>query len=190
MGKIIRRIKGLFGPKRTVIYRKKTTQLGDVNSKLSNSMCLKHVVYNNSFELSAEDLIAIKLIFKQRTKKILRWLDRPNYSLFAIKLNGVMAHFCLVGVCKKGDFFGIADKDDLIIMNCNTLEKYRRKGLYKMNLGYIYSNWKVSKWAYLNTQPENIFSQKGIEAAGFERIGVYKYFQIARFNIHVRKCGD
>ncbi len=191
MAKMIRTIKGLFGPKRTVIYRKKTTQLAEVNSKLSNSMCLEHVVYNNCFELSAEDLVNIELIVsKEGSKKILKWLDRPNYKLFAIKLNGEMAHFCLVVICKKSDFFGMARKNDLIIMTCNTLEKYRRKGLYKANLQYICSNWQFSKWAYVNIRPENVFSQKGIEAVGFERMGVYKYFQIARFNIHVRKCGD
>ena len=190
MLKTIGRIKKLFGSKIIVLYRKETGVHDKVNSNLPNTDFIKHVIYNNSFELSAEDLIAIKSIFKKRSKKILRWLDRPHYRLFAIKLNGVMAHFCLVSVCKKGDFFGMAHKEDLIIMNCNTLEKYRKKGLYKMNLGYICSNWKVSKWAYLNTHPENVFSQKGIEAAGFERMGVYKYFQITRFNIHVRKCGD
>ncbi|MCK4795648.1 MAG: hypothetical protein KAV87_68600 [Desulfobacteraceae bacterium] len=190
MLKMIGRIKKLFGSKKIVIYRKETGVHDKVNSNLPNTDSIKHVIYNNSFELSAEDLIAIKSIFKKSSKKILRRLDRPNYRLFAIKLNGVMAHFCLVVICREGDFFGMAHKDDLIIMNCNTLEKYRRKGLYKANLQYICSNWQFSKWAYINTRPENIFSQKGVESAGFERMGVYKYFQIARFNIHVRKCGD
>lgn len=191
IAKMIRRIKSLFGPRRTVIYRKKTTPLAEVNSKLSNSTCLEHVVYNNSFELSVEDLINIELIVsKEGSKRILRWLDRPNYKLFAIKLNGEIAHFCLVIICREGGFFGMAHKDDLMIMTCNTLKKHRRKGLYKANLRYICSNWQFSKWAYVNTRLKNVFSQKGTEAVGFERMGVYKYFQIARFNIHVRKCGD
>lgn len=187
---MVRRIKNSVGSRKTVIFRKKTGILTEINSKLSDGSSIEHVVYNSPFELSAEDLIAIKSIVKGEDKKILEWLNRPNYRLFAIKLKGEISHFCLVITCKKGDSFGMADKDDLMIMTCNTLEKHRRKGLYKINLEYICSNWKVSKWAYINTRVENIPSQKGVEATGFERIGVYKCFSIGRFNIHVRKCGD
>jgi len=107
IAKMIRRIKSLFGPKKTIIYRKKTGTLAGVNSKLSNGTSVEHVVYNNSFELSAEHLINIELIVsKEGSKRILRWLDRPNYRLFAIKLNRLMAHFCLVSVCKKWAYAG------------------------------------------------------------------------------------
>ena len=189
--KIIRRIKALFGSRKTIIYRKKTGLLAEVNSKPSNSTSIEHVVYSNCFELSAEDLVSIELIVsKEGAKKILKWLKRPNYRLFAVKLNGEMVHFCLVIICKKGDFFRMAHKDDLVITSCNTLEKHRRKGLYKVNLRYICSNWESSKWAYINTRPENIFSQKGVEVVGFEKMGVYKYFQIVRFKICVKKCSN
>jgi transposase len=187
---MIKRIKNSVGSRKMVISRKKTGIPTEINSMLSDGSSLEHVVYNNSFELSAADLIAIKSIVKEEDKKILKWLNRPNYRLFAIKLNGEMVHFCLVIICKRGDSFRMADKDDLMIMTCHTLEKHRRKGLYKANLEYICSNWKVSKWAYIHTRVENIPSQKGIEAAGFERMGMYKCFRIGRFNLYAKKYGD
>lgn len=189
--KIIRRIKALFGSRKTIIYRKKTGLLDEVNSKLPNSTSIEHVVYDNCFELSAKDLVSIELILpKEGAKKILKRLKRPNYRLFAIKLNGEIAHFCMVIICKKGDFFRMADNDDLMLSFGNTSKKYRRKGLFKANLRYICSNWKPSKWAYGNIRPENIPSQKGVEAVGFEKMGVYKYFQIVRFKICVKKCSN
>jgi len=188
---MLKRIKNSIGLRKMVIFRKKTGIYTEIKSKLPDNSSIEHVAYNNSSDVPAEDLIGIKsLLSEEGFKKILRWWDRPNYKLFATKLNGEIVHFGLVIICKKGDSLGMADEGDLMIMTCHTSEKHRRKGLYRVNLGYICSNWKLSKWAYINTRVENIPSQKGIEAAGFERMGVYKYFSIGRCNVHIRKCGD
>ncbi|MFZ0034822.1 MAG: hypothetical protein WAK60_07535, partial [Sedimentisphaerales bacterium] len=111
---MIKRIKNSIGSRKTVIFRKKTGTPTEINSRLADGSSIEHFVYNSSFELSAADLIAIKSIAKGGDKKILKWLNRPNYRLFAIKLNGEMVHFCLVIICKRGDSFGMADKDDLV----------------------------------------------------------------------------
>jgi hypothetical protein len=187
---MLKKIKNLIGSRKMVIFRKKTGIPTEISSMLSDGSSIEHVVYNDSFELSAEDLVAIKSIVKEGYKSILKWLNKPNCRLFAIKLKGEMVHFCLVVICKKGDSFGMADKDDLLLASGNTLEKHRRKGLFKTNMEYICSNWKASKWVYGHTRVENIPSQKGLEVAGFERMGMYKCFHIGRFNIHVKKCGD
>lgn len=188
---MLRRIKSSIGWRRAIVFRKKTGIYTEIKSKLPDNSSIEHMAYNNSSEIPVEDLNGIKsLLSEEGFKKILRWWDRPNYKLFSIKLNGEIAHFGLVIICKKGDSLRMANEDDLMIMTCHTLEKHRRKGLYRVNLGYICSNWKPSKWAYIQTRVENIPSQKGVEAAGFERIGVYKYFRIGRFNVHIRKCGD
>jgi hypothetical protein len=188
--KMLRRIKNSVGWRKRVIFRKKTGTSTKVSSRLADGNYIEHVVYNSPFQLSARDLIGIKSIVREADKRILKWLKRPNCRMFAIKLNGEIAHFCLVTICKKSDPFKVASKDDISIGPCNTPEKHRRKGLYKANLEYICSNWKASKWAYVYTRVENIPSQKGIAAAGFERMGVYKFFSIGRFNVHIRKCSD
>ena len=188
--KMLRRIKGSVGWRKLVIFRKKTGTSTKLSSGLADGNTIEYVVYNSPFQLSANDLIAIKSIVKEADKRILKWLKRSNYRLFTIKLNGEIAHFCLVIICKKRDPFKVADADDISIGPCNTLKKHRRKGLYKANLEYICSNWKASKWAYVYTRVENIPSQKGVAAAGFERMGVYKFFSIGRFNVHIKKCGD
>ena len=187
----LRKIKGLLRSNKAIFYRKKTGIPAETYSKLSNNRSIEHVVYSSSSGLSADDLVNVELIVsKEGSKSILKWLGRPNYKLFAIKINGELGHFCLVVICKKGGFFGMAHEGDLAIMTCNTLEKYRRQGLYKTNLQYICSSWQVSKWAYINIRPENIFSQKGVEAAGFERMGTYSFFKIGRLGARVRKCGN
>lgn len=190
MPRMIKKMKNSIGLRKTIIFRKKTGTPTKTISRLAEGDSIEHVAYNSSFELSAADLIAIKSIVNEGDKKILKWLNKPRYKLFAIKLNGKIVHFGLVTICKRGDSLGMADKDDLMIMTCNTLEEHRRKGLYKINLEYICSNWKPSKWAYIHTRVENIPSQKGVESAGFERMGLYKYFCIGRFNVHVKKYGD
>lgn len=191
IAKKIRRVKSSFGSRKTVIYRKKTGIPTEIDFKISDGSSAEHVIYDNSSGLSAEDLTNLRtIVSKEGIKRILRWLDRPNHKLFAIKLDGELAHYGIVAVCKKGDSYGMADKGDLSISPCRTSEKHRRKGLYRANLQYICSNWKPSKWAYGYTRPENIISQKGIEASGFERVGLYKYFRIGRFTLRVRRCGD
>ena len=184
-------IKILFDLGQTVLYRSKAGEsmsldkFSNANSNANNY--IEHVIFANSLELSSQDMDSIRLVFKHRTEKILRWLNRPNYRLFAIKINGEIAHFCLVLVCRKGDFFGMADDGDLIIENCNTLKKYRRKNFYKRNLAYICATSIPNRHVYINTSISNLPSQKGIEVAGFERLGVFKYLRIVRFYVYVKK---
>jgi len=183
-------VKLLFELGKTVIYRAKTRKLKSLDKFSNVNNYIEHVVFTSSSELSCEDMDSIRLVFKHRTEKILRWLNRPNYRLFAIKINGKIVHFCLVVVCRKGDFFGMADNGDLIIENCNTLEKYRRKGLYKRNLIYICATQTPNQNVYINTSIHNLISQKGIVSAGFEKLGVYKYLRIVKFYVFVKKLNS
>lgn len=189
--KIFKKVRKLFVLRDTILYRKKTGVIDAASPKFSADSSLEYVIYNSSRELSVQDLNIFRSILKETTDRRLKWIDRPNYRLFGIKINGELAHFCIVIFCKKGGFFKMADNDDLVIMNCNTVEKHRRKGLYAANLKYICSNWKPDKWAYINTSSvDNIASQKGIEAAGFERIGIYRFLRFSRFNLYVKKIGE
>ena len=188
--KIIKKVKASCGWKKTVIFRAKTGLQCMEDSHSTGDSSVEHIVYENQGVLSSEDIVGIQAIVGEDVKTIIKWLARPRYRLIVLKSEGKIVHFGMVLVCKNGDFYGMADKDDLMIMSCNTLPEQQRKGFYSCNLKYIYKNWKRNSTAFVSTRLKNIASQKGIEAAGFERVGTYRYFRFLRLTLFLRKCGD
>lgn len=92
--------------------------------------------------------------------------------------NGVVTHTSyVVGKCFKFPFLNV---DDYEIGPCVTHPDYRGQGLFPMVLEYV-TNTLGGRNFYMLVDPHNIASVRGIEKAGFSRIGETQKTKFKRY---------
>jgi len=77
-----------------------------------------------------------------------------------------------------------AGRNKHYIFNCHTFEKYRRNRIYSYILTWICRDTiQKNETVLISTDKTNIPSQKGIEKAGFKKLGTLSYMQLGILKI-------
>jgi hypothetical protein len=84
--------------------------------------------------------------------------------------------------------FGVGS--NYFIFYCRTFERYRNNAIYSYALTYICKNLAPHDGSvFISADSDNVFSQKGIEKAGFKKIGSLRYIQLFKFVMHSKFLG-
>lgn len=135
-------------------YATATTDCEEIKSEYfvkEVSVCRKNSVYLNRIDY------AWHLITLGKYKKI----------VVLNKDNSVVHTSCVIGKCFK---FPFLSKSSAEIGPCNTHLDFRGRGIYPMVLNYIRSMGAYTDY-YMLVKTDNTSSIRGIEKAGFLRIG-------------------
>ncbi len=121
------------------------------------------------FKIEGEKLSFITLL----SRVFFFLISKGRLAIYYVKNqeNGDIMHTSyVIGKCFKFPFMA---KEDIEIGPCQTAKEYRGRGIYKNVLNFI-NNEKssCSKTAYMIVKTDNTPSIKGIEAAGFKRVGL------------------
>ena len=108
---------------------------------------------------------------------------KAGYKLFAGLVDGKVAGVCLVLTrdVKRFDIVPISDRA-ILITQCFTIPRYRGMGLYPTILSYTLELYRTNGYtqAYIACSTRNRASVRGIEKAGFSKLG--HYYNLSIFN--------
>ncbi len=108
-------------------------------------------------------------------------------SCYYIRLNDEVAHISWV-FSKNLLARQLGFKNNYVIGDCQTFDKYKGRGLYGQTVGYIINN-NPEKRFILFIDPNNVASIRGVEKIGLTPIGLYSVKRVLGFAFCIKKYG-
>jgi len=123
-------------------------------------------------------------------------LNRGSQLYLAFVAGNLAGHYLVTDLTKHKPYlfnyhpaFGV--DSSYFIFYCRTFERYRNNMLYSYALTHICKNIvSDGKSVLISADSDNVSSQKGIEKAGFKKIGSLRYIQLFQFVLHSKFLSD
>lgn len=123
-------------------------------------------------------------------------LNKGSQLYLAFVADDLAGHYLVTDLTKHKPYlfnyhpiFGVGP--GYFIYYCRTFEKYRNNAVYSYALTHICKNLvSHGESVLISADSDNVFSQKGIEKAGFKKIGSLRYIQLFQFVLHSKFLGD
>jgi|SRR5690606_8009780 len=165
----------IFLSENYVIYKYPFNERKSVNDKeVKLYTTIKEIPYFIKKELKIYPLVN-SLYFRIKTK---------NAILLTIHSNNKVVSYGWIQSWKYFKRkFGWVSEEGYMLGPYWTNESYRGKGFYGKLLRKSIEQVKDNKPIFIYTSPNNKASQRGIEKAGFEKVGVFKIVSILRINL-------
>lgn len=163
-----------------VVYMKNDEDIPDIHPKIK----IEYKIISNTKEL-------VKHSYDKKIKKDIvkfKHFLKHGCKMYLVLCNGDIAGY--YHVSKLSDFkaylyndcFLFKGGDKYYIFFCHTFDEYRGNGIYSYMLTQICKDTiKKAGNVFISTDMKNIASQKGIEKAGFGKLGMLKYKRVKFF---------
>ncbi len=142
-----------------------------------------HEVLPNNFNVVFRKIIMPLNSFHSFLWHIFSFFKGERFYEYQVLRNGEIVS--TAQVCPKIPIFEFLPKDGWHIGPCRTIEKQRGNGFYPLLLQFIVQEYPDRDF-YMIIDEKNIFSQKGVAKAGFEKFAEGRKNRVGQYCIEQR----